>query len=197
MDHGRPGDEGWRLGIWGSSRFRRHRGGPRVLFKWHRFLQADTGEVWRIVWLRNPWRAKPQREWKGEWSDDWLGCTLHFDHAGSDGLSYMCYETGLDRLRDFGTQYGATWPAGRSALVETPREPTPSRASAIEKPFRQMPKNMPGQILGVAGSATSITSILKVVETDLATKLAKEKTEKAEAQDSYEAVTQENTITKA
>jgi hypothetical protein len=62
--------------------------------------------------------------------------------------------------------------------------------------FAQQPA-MPGQHSQAAGSATSIIGILEVVETDFATNLAKEETEEAEAQDSYEAVSQENKITNA
>merc|ERR1719329_1082553 len=115
------------------------------------YFQADNGEVWRIVQLRNPWGANPQSEWKGELSDDWPGWamhpklkhTLHLDHAGSDGLFYMRYATFLDRFSDFGIQSGATWPAGKSASAETPLKSTQSMPSTIEKRFQKMPKSTP------------------------------------------------------
>merc|ERR1712127_433074 len=62
--------------------------------------------------------------------------------------------------------------------------------------FAQQPA-MPGQHSQAAGSATSIIGILEVVESDFATNLAKEETEEAEAQDTYETVSQENKVTKA
>ena len=55
---------------------------------------------------------------------------------------------------------------------------------------------MSGQHLHAAWSATCFICFLDVVETDFATNLAKEETEEAEAQYSYEAVPQENRITK-
>ena len=53
--------------------------------------------------------------------------------------------------------------------------------------FAQQPA-MPGQLSQAEGSATSIIGILEVVETDFTTDLAKEETEEAEAQGSYDAV---------
>merc|ERR1719215_1157578 len=62
--------------------------------------------------------------------------------------------------------------------------------------FMQQPP-VPEKHSKAAGAGTSIISILEVVESDFATNLAKEDSEEADAQSSYEKTTQENKVAKA
>lgn len=113
------------------------------------FFQADNGEVWRIVQLRNPWGANPSSEWNGELSDHWPGWAmhpklrkqLHIDHAGSDGLFYMRFETFLERFSDFGVMGGSAWREGKSATSETPLKSGGSQLGMIQKNFRKPGKS--------------------------------------------------------
>eukprot|EP00927_Polykrikos_kofoidii_P015102 TRINITY_DN166_c0_g1_i2.p1 TRINITY_DN166_c0_g1~~TRINITY_DN166_c0_g1_i2.p1 ORF type:complete len:723 (+),score=191.75 TRINITY_DN166_c0_g1_i2:59-2170(+) len=64
-------------------------------------------------------------------------------------------------------------------------------ASFVQQPAR------PTQHESASGSANSIIGILEVAESDFASNLAKEETVEAEAQESYEKMSQENKVTKA
>ena len=111
-------------------------------------LQADSGEAWPIVRLRNAGGANTQSEGKGELSDDSPGSashlklngTLQLDHAGADGLTHMRYVTLLDRFSDNGIQPVATRLGGKSVYAEAPLICTQTTPSVIEGFSRKMPK---------------------------------------------------------
>jgi hypothetical protein len=132
------------------------------------FFQADNGEIWRIVQLRNPWGANPQSEWKGELSDNWPGWSmhprlkeqLHIGSAASDGLFYMRYEHFLDRFSDFGVMGGPSWPGGKCATSETPLKPSKSGMVGFQQRVqKRFQKNIRPSMLTMSPSISAMRTV--------------------------------------
>merc|ERR1712194_628417 len=86
-----------------------------------------------------------------------------------------------------------SWASGvRKALV-TPRDYYGGVACLLQSDSVMQPSELHEKSGGAGGS---IIDILEVVESDLASNLAKEETEEADAQSEYEKVSQENAVTK-